>query len=236
MHQDTLIILPAHNEERHVAEVVRAARAAAPGAAAVVVDDGSRDATRERALEAGAIVLSLPINLGYGTALQTGYKYALRHGFTYAVQLDSDGQHDPAGIPLLLERVKSGACDVCVGSRFLEGSPYAIPFTRRMGMYLFRRVASRLIGQTITDPTSGFQAMNQRVLRFFSSEVYPVDYPDTDILVLLHRNRFRIAEAPVVMRAADTGKSIHAGLRPVYYLFKMALAIPLNLIRTEKTP
>ena len=230
-----MILLPAYNEAGRIAPVLKAVRATVPEAHLVVVDDGSTDATAAQARAAGATVLPLPQNMGYGVALQTGYKYALLRGFDYLIQLDSDGQHDPAGILPLLDRVKSARCDICLGSRFLEGQTYAIPWPRRLGMVLFRRVASALVRRTITDPTSGFQAMNRHVLRFFSSDSYPVDYPDTDVLVLLHRHRFRITEAPVSMHPACSGQSIHSGLKPVYYLFKMALTIPLNLLRWEGT-
>ena len=233
MTSDTLILLPAHNEEAHIASVIAGVREAAPGADIAVVDDGSTDGTAACAERAGARVLPLPFNLGYGVALQTGYKFALEQGYRYLVQMDSDGQHDAHGIASLLERVQRGACDICVGSRFLVGETYRVPQIRRVGMVIFRRVASLILGQTITDPTSGFQAMNRRVLEFFAKDAYPTDYPDTDVLVMLYHHGFRIAEAPVVMYAADTGKSIHAGLRPLYYLFKMSLAIPLNLLRRE---
>lgn len=230
----TLIVLPAHNEAERIGPVIRACRKHVPGAHVAVVDDGSDDATAETALAAGATVLPLPYNMGYGAALQTGYKYGLATGAAFLVQLDADGQHRPEDIPRLLERVQSNGCDLCIGSRFLAGTPYRQPFSRRLGMVLFRRIASRVLRQTVTDPTSGFQAMNRRVVRFFSRDIYPVDYPDTDVLVLLHHHRFRVAEAPVTMIAREGGRSIHAGLRPVYYLFKMALTIPLNLLRRER--
>ncbi|MBI5094138.1 MAG: glycosyltransferase family 2 protein [Candidatus Hydrogenedentes bacterium] len=233
MTPDTLILLPAHNEAGHIASVIAGVRSSVKDADIAVVDDGSTDETAARAAEAGAIVLPLPFNLGYGVALQTGYKYALKRGYRFLAQLDSDGQHDAGGIPKLLERVRSGTCDICVGSRFLEGETYRVPQARRVGMILFRRVASYILGQTITDPTSGFQAMNRHVLEFFAKDSYPADYPDTDVLVMLYHHGFRIEEAPVVMYAGDTKKSIHAGLRPLYYLFKMSLAIPLNLLRRE---
>ena len=233
MNPDTMILLPAFNEAARIGGVIQRIRAAAGEAAVVVVDDGSSDGTAAAALAEGAKVLRLPFNMGYGVALQTGYKHAVRQGFAYLVQLDSDGQHDPGGIPRVLDRVRSGFCDLCIGSRFLEGDTYRIPALRRAGMIVFRRVASTLIGRTITDPTSGFQAMNRRVLEFYGRDSYPVDYPDTDVLVMLHRHGFRVAEVPVVMYADDSGASIHAGLRPLYYLFKMGLAIPLNLIRRE---
>ncbi len=230
MPSDTMILLPAFNEANNIARIVRRIMEIAPDATVVVVDDGSRDETAERALEAGATVLSLPYNLGYGVALQTGYKYALRTGHSYLVQLDADGQHDPQCIPRLLEYVRTGKSNLCIGSRFLEGNTYAIPIARRAGMYVFRRVASLLLRQTITDPTSGFQAMDRKVLELYCHDSYPVDYPDVDVIVMLHRHGIKIAELPVTMFAGD-GKSMHTGLKPLYYLFRMGLDIPLNLIR-----
>ncbi|HOJ32448.1 MAG TPA: glycosyltransferase family 2 protein [Candidatus Hydrogenedentes bacterium] len=234
MGPDTAVLLPAYNEADHIGNLLRRIREIAPESPCVVVDDGSTDHTAELAREAGAFVISHPFNMGYGVALQTGYKFVVRRGYSYLVQLDADGQHDPRFIPVLWERVASGHCDLCIGSRFLEGETYSIPFARRAGMFLFRRIASALVRTTITDPTSGYQAMNRRVLDFFIKDIYPTDYPDTDVLVMLYRNQFRIAEAPVIMHAAQPGKSIHSGLKPVYYLFKMALDIPLNLIRREE--
>jgi glycosyltransferase involved in cell wall biosynthesis len=234
MDGETLIVLPAFNEAGQIATVILAVREAAEGADIVVIDDGSEDDTAGEARRAGVAVVRLPLNMGYGVALQTGYKYAGQHGYGYLVQMDADGQHDPSGIATVLERVKSDRCDVCIGSRFLEGDTYRIPWARRIGMVVFRRVASKLVGSTITDPTSGFQAMNRRVIEFFTRDSYPVDYPDTDVIVMLHHHGFRVAEAPVVMYPPATGHSIHSGLRPVYYLFKMALNIPLNLLRREE--
>lgn len=230
MSADTMILLPAFNEEANVSRVVAKVQQIVPDATVVVVDDGSWDRTSERATDEGATVLTLPYNLGYGVALQTGYKYALRTGHSFLVQLDADGQHDPECIPRLLEYVREGKSNLCIGSRFLEGDTYVVPFPRRAGMYVFRRVASALLGQTITDPTSGFQAMDRRVIELYCHDSYPVDYPDVDVIVMLHRHGIRIAELPVTMFASG-GKSMHAGLRPVYYLFRMGLDIPLNLIR-----
>ncbi len=229
----TIILLPAFNEAAHIERVIAGVRGVASGANVVVIDDGSSDGTGERARSAGATVLRMPSNMGYGVALQAGYKYALREGAPFVVQLDADGQHDPAAIPKLLERVVRGDIDLCIGSRFLEGESYTIPPARRAGMILFRRIASALLGATITDPTSGYQAMNRRVIEFYCRDSYPTDYPDVNVLVMLHRHGFRIAELPVEMYAGNGAKSIHAGVRPAYYLFKMGLDIPLNLLRRE---
>lgn len=234
MTSNTIVLLPAHNESQRIGDVIAGIQNVAPGCPIVVVDDGSTDDTVQRALDRGVTVLRHPFNLGYGVALQTGYKYAVLRQAAYLVQLDADGQHDPEGIPRILERVHSGMCDICIGSRFLAGQPYPIPLSRRFGMALLRRVASWLLGKTVTDPTSGFQAMNRRVFAFYSRDSYPVDYPDVDVLVMLHRHGFRVTEVPVMMHARASGVSLHRGLRPIYYLFKMGLDIPLNLIRREK--
>ena len=229
-----MILLPAYNEGSRLSNVIAGIRSVFGEADVVVVDDGSGDDTGLQALRAGATVLTLPFNLGYGVALQAGYKYALREGYEYVVQMDADGQHDPASIPTLLNQVLEGHCDICIGSRFLEGQTYPIPPGRRLGMAILRRVASCLTGHTVTDPTSGFQAMNRRVLEFFSRDSFPVDYPDVDVLVMLHRHGFRVLEVPATMYPRASGISLHSGLKPVYYLFKMGVDIPLNLLRREK--
>ncbi len=228
-----VVLLPAYNEARNIGGVISGIQEVMPDARILVVDDGSRDGTAAIASTAGATVLPLPGNCGYGVALQTGYKYAQRLGATYLAQMDADGQHDAASLPIILKPVMDDACDICLGSRFLEGATYRVPLARRAGMYLFRRVATWLMGQTITDPTSGLQAMNAKVLGFFCRDSFPVDYPDTDVLIFLHRHRFRVLERPARMRENPGGGTIHTGAKPLYYVFKMALSIPMNLLRRE---
>lgn len=228
------VVIPAHNEAPRIAAVIAGLKEAILNARIIAVDDGSADGTASVARDAGAYVLRLPYNMGYGSALQAGYKCAKRGGADYLIQIDADGQHNPADAKRLLAVVQEDRADVCFGSRFLEGEPYKISTARRLGMALFRRVASAVLRQTITDPTSGFQAMNARVIDHFCRDSYPHDYPDTDVIVWLHRHGFRIAEIPVQMAAGEGKESMHSGLRPVYYLFKMALTIPLNLIRKEE--
>jgi len=228
---DTLIIIPAHDEDGKVGELVGRIKSLGLDADVAVVDDGSKDGTARAARDAGATVLSLPFNIGYGGALQTGFRYALSKGYSYAVQLDADGQHEPAYIPKLIEPVKAGLADVAMGSRFLGAGEYTSTFMRGLGIKVFGRIASSIIGRKVTDPTTGFQAMDREVIRFYASDSYPVDFPDADVLIMLHRAGLKSVEVPVVMYPRAEGKSMHSGLKPLYYVFKMFLSILVTLLR-----
>ncbi len=228
-----LVVIPAFNEAGAITKVIEGIRATDPRLAVLVVDDGSTDETAAVARQAGAPVVRLPFNLGYGTALQTGYKYALREGYDCVVQLDGDGQHEPADIPHLLAVLERGDADVVIGSRFLGEPTYRPDTARRIGMRVFRLFAFILTGVRFTDVTSGFQALDRSALRFFAAERYPADYPDADVLVMLTRAGFRVAETPVRMYAKPDAQSMHAGLRPVYYIFKMLLSMLLTVLRYE---
>jgi glycosyltransferase involved in cell wall biosynthesis len=230
--KSSIVIIPAYNEERRIAAVVAGVFIAVPDAVVVVVNDCSRDETVPAARQAGAIVVSHPFNMGYGAAIQTGYKYARDKGFDYLVQLDADGQHDPACIPALLAPVFAGTADIAIGSRFL-GNSYRPPLARRLGMALFRRIVSLVTDRSVTDTTSGFQAFNRDVIRFFATDIFPVDYPDADMLIMLHRAGFCLTEVPVRMYENSEGKSMHSGLKPFYYMFKMLLSIGVTLMREK---
>ncbi|TLM65405.1 MAG: glycosyltransferase family 2 protein [Deltaproteobacteria bacterium] len=234
MRADTLVIIPAFNEATRIAAVIAGVRAVVPAADIVVIDDGSGDDTAAVARHAGAMVIRHPFNLGYGVTIQTGYKYALAKGCRFLVQIDGDGQHDPAGIPALLAPVSAGDADFVIGSRFLNGNSYRPPLLRRFGMLLFRSIVALVIRQPVTDCTSGFQAFNREVIGFFARDLFPCDYPDADVLISLHLAGFRIREVPVRMSAGAAGKSMHSGIKPVYYVFKMLLSIAVTLLRSHR--
>ena len=124
---DCLVVIPAYNEAANVAAVVADVRASLPGFDVLVVDDGSADATADEARAAGAHVLRLPVNSGYGVALQTGYKYAVRHRYATVAQMDADGQHRAGFMPELLALVRNGDADIVIGSRFLDGDGHYRP-------------------------------------------------------------------------------------------------------------
>jgi glycosyltransferase involved in cell wall biosynthesis len=226
-----LIVIPAYNEAGRVGGVVRDVRACLPEADVLVINDGSADETAREASDAGATVLSLPVNSGYGAALQTGYKYAVRNGYSLLGQIDADGQHQARYLGEMLAEMRRHDCDVVVGSRFLgNDGHYRTPTARKVGITLFGRIASLVTRRRITDPTSGYQLMRVAVARFFCSDVYPTDYPDADILILLHRSGFTVREVAVQMRAS-TNVSMHAGHRSIYYVYKMCLSILVTLLR-----
>ncbi|MCC7202784.1 MAG: glycosyltransferase family 2 protein [Nitrospirae bacterium] len=233
--KEVIIIIPAYNEENNITPLIKEIQDKVSGAAILVIDDGSRDRTARVAEKAGAMVIRLPFNMGYGAALQTGFKYALLKRYMYVVQMDADGQHDPDSIRDLLDEVKKENADVVIGSRFLEGSgEYKTSGVRRIGMALFSKIAGVIIGQPVTDPTSGYQALNRDAIRFYASPYYPADYPDADVMIMLHRAGLRIREIPVRMHPRKQGQSMHSGLKPVYYIFKMFLSMFVTLLRNDK--
>lgn len=229
--QRVLLIIPAHNEAHNIAHVLQEVRDTGLDLDVLVVDDLSTDETAGVAAQAGARVLRLPCNLGYGGAVQTGFRYAVDYGYTWGVMMDADGQHAARCIADLLQPVQSGKADVALGSRFLGQMEYKTTFAKQLGMSIFRTVTSRITGQRITDPTSGFQALNRDVMAFFAWDNYPVDFPDADTILLLHFAGFRVTEVPVVMRERLSGQSMHSSWRPIYYVFKMFLAILIVLLR-----
>lgn len=229
--KDLLIIIPAYNEQGRVGRVIRDVHGALPDADVLVVNDGSTDGTALDAEGAGARVLSLPVNSGYGVALQTGYKFGVREGYAKIGQIDADGQHRAEYLTAMLEALEQQDADLIVGSRFLgDDDHYKPPFARALGIGLFAHLTSSITHEHISDPTSGFQLMRSRVARLFCSDVYPTDYPDADVLILLHRTGYRVREIPVQMRPSP-GKSMHSGHTGPYYVYKMLLSIFVTLLR-----
>src|SRR5260370_15469060 len=140
----TLLVIPAYDEALNIVSVVSEVRLLNASYDVLVVDDGSTDNTGELAERAGARVVRLPFNLGYGAAVQTGLLYAVERGFDACVLIDGDGQHDPKYIGDLLAPLESGKADLALGSRFLGSSDYSIPLGRRPGIYLFSKLSSFL--------------------------------------------------------------------------------------------
>jgi glycosyltransferase involved in cell wall biosynthesis len=231
-----IAIVPALNEEHALPKVIDELRAFDAGLDIVVVDDGSVDRTAEVAASKGARVLRLPFNLGIGGAVQTGFRFAFEQGYDIAVRVDGDGQHDPSQLDRVLAPVLSGEADIAVGSRFTADSDgYRSSRTRRLGIRLLARVVSRIVGQRVTDTTSGFQALNRHGIALFARD-YPHDYPEVEATVMVFRHRLRLVEVPVTMRERGGGRSSITALRSVYYMAKVLLAIFVGLFRRNVVP
>jgi len=226
----TLVVMPAYNEEAVVGDVVREVLDKLPGVHVLVVNDGSADRTVERAREAGAAVLDLPFNLGVGGAMRAGFKYAKDAGHRYVVQVDSDGQHDPAGVPALLETLRDH--DVAIGARFAGEGSYEARGPRRWAMAVLATVVSRIAGTRLTDTTSGFRGAGPRAVDIFARH-YPAEYlGDTvESLVLAARAGCRIAQVPVSMRVRAGGVPSHAPVKAAVYLGRACIALVIALWR-----
>jgi glycosyltransferase involved in cell wall biosynthesis len=230
-------IVPALNEEHTIARVIDEVRAFDPGLDVVVVDDGSGDRTADVAAAQGARVLRLPFNLGIGGAVQTGFRFAYEHDYDIAVRVDGDGQHDPSQLGRVLEPVLRGDADIVVGSRFAdeEGVGYQSSRSRRIGIRILAGVVSRIVGQRVTDTTSGFQALNREGIALFARD-YPHDYPEVEATVMVFKHRLRLTEVPVTMRERGGGRSSITALRSIYYMVKVLLAIFVGLFRRNAVP
>jgi glycosyltransferase involved in cell wall biosynthesis len=225
-----LIIIPAYNEEESLPGVMQDLLNHAPDADILVVDDGSRDRTAAVARQTGVKVASLPYNLGIGGAMQTGFQYARNNGYDIVIQFDGDGQHMASEIGELLDLLRRGRADIVLGSRFLNRGEYHPPIFRKIGIWIFSKVLSAIIGMPVTDTTSGFRAANRRVIEFFARS-YPEDYPEVESLVLLHRAGMAIGEIPVQMRDRTGGRSSITPIRSAYYMIKVLLAVFVDLLK-----
>ncbi|HET7043433.1 MAG TPA: glycosyltransferase family 2 protein [Gaiellaceae bacterium] len=225
-------IVPALNEELSLPRVVDELRAFDPGLEIVVVSDGSTDRTAEVARECGAHAIRLPFNLGIGGAVQTGFRYAYENGFDLAVRVDGDGQHDASQLERVVAPVLAGEADIAVGSRFVGREGYRSSRSRRVGIRILAWTVSRLVGQRVTDTTSGFQAVNRAGIALFARD-YPHDYPEVEATVMVFRHELRLVEVPVSMREREHGRSSITALRSIYYMIKVLLALFVGLFRRK---
>jgi glycosyltransferase involved in cell wall biosynthesis len=227
----TLIVIPAWNEAESIAGVLDEIASFLPDVDTIVVDDGSSDGTSDVVRSRGVPVLVLPFNLGVGAAMRTGFKYALQHGYAAMVQVDADGQHDPADLPRLIDALVSGA-DIAIGARFAGVGDYTVRGPRWLAMRLLARSLSRRTGVQLTDATSGFRASSQRAIRLFAAH-YPAEYfGDTlESLVMAARSGLSVAQVPVAMRARVAGTPSHAPWKAMVYLLRAQLALILATMR-----
>jgi glycosyltransferase involved in cell wall biosynthesis len=228
----TLVAIPAWNEEGSIADVIAKVREHRPDADILVVNDGSTDRTAELAEQAGATVVSLPFNVGVGGAMRTAFLHARRHGYTALVQVDADGQHDPADLDRVLDGLVDA--DVVVGTRFHPDSMYFVGGPRRWAMVMLSKTLSRMNRGTISDPTSGFRSAGPRAIDLFAVE-YPADYLGDTVgsLAIAIRRGLVIHETPVTMYFRQTGRPSKNAIWSALYLGRATLAILATSLKSS---
>lgn len=233
MKKKKLIIIPAYNESACIEKTIRDIMKYAPDFDYVVINDCSTDSTGEICKRNHFNLVNLPVNLGIGGAVQTGYLYGWRNGYDMAVQVDGDGQHDPAFLNIMAEHLEKEHLDMVIGSRFIEKKGFQSSGIRRIGIRYFSALIKMITGTRITDPTSGLRMVNRRVMQEFACN-YPKDYPEPESVVAILEKNYKVKEIPVVMRERMGGVSSISMKKSVYYMIKVSLAILIEKIRGGK--
>lgn len=228
-----LVIVPAWNESGSVGSTVREIREADATYHVAVVDDGSADDTAAVARAAGAIVLSLPFNLGVGGAMRTGFTYAQRMGYRRVIQVDADGQHNPADIGRVLDGLERA--DISIGARFSDVGDYEVRGPRKWAMTFLAAVMSRVAHTRLTDVTSGFRAAGARAIEQYV-RYYPAEYlGDTlDSLVAACHSGLTVTQVPVAMRPRMHGRPSQGPVGSSIYLLRSVFALLLAVMRRPR--
>ncbi len=228
-----LIVMPAFNEAEVIAQVIAEVRLTLPGVSVLVVSDGSTDETVAVARAAGARVLELPFNLGVGGAMRLGFRYAQENGFPVAVQLDSDGQHNPADVPALVAQLEAN--DVVIGARFAGEGDYSVRGPRKWAMRFLSGTLSGALSTRLTDTTSGFKAHGPRAIALYAQD-FPAEYlGDTiEALVTGHRGGLRFGQIGVAMRERAGGTPSHNQWKSAVYLGRAFFALAIAFLRPRR--
>jgi hypothetical protein len=235
---DTVVFIPAWNEEENLPAVLDGLRERLPWADVLVVDDGSTDRTAEVAREDGAEVVSLGSNQGLRIGIAAGYRWALEHGYAFCGRVDADGQHPPQELLRLLERVRADECDVAVGSRFVSGNGYA-PYryrpspARRFGTGLLRRSVAVVLRRPFGDATSGLYAVNAKALPLLA-ETYTSGAPEVEALIRVVDAGLRLEEVPVDMAPRAGGESKLRGSKAVKLVLTVTATLGLALLARRR--
>jgi glycosyltransferase involved in cell wall biosynthesis len=236
---DTLVFLPAWNEEENLPAVLHDLKEGLPEADLLVVDDGSTDRTAEVAREHGAEVLSLGRNRGLPVGIAAGYRWALEHDYRFCGRVDADGQHPVPELARLLALVRADHCDVAVGSRFVSGDGYAAyryapGRARRLGTAVLRRAMGRVLGRPFADATSGLYAVNAKALPLLA-EPFSTEAPEVEALIRITRAGLRLEEVPVDMAARAGGESKLRGSKSIkVVLTVVATLAAAKLVRSKR--
>ena len=241
MDKKILVIIPCYNEEDNIVNTVENLRATCPEVDFLVVNDCSTDSSAALLKNRHYPFLDLPgvirrverEGLGIGGGVQCGYLYAVRHGYDVAVQMDGDGQHDPAYLMEVVQPVLDGVYDMCIGSRFIKKEGFQTSFMRRVGIRWLSGMIRLLCGKRVLDVTSGFRATNLAMTAYFAQH-YATDYPEPEAILAASLAGFRVGEAPVIMRERQGGVSSIHSFKSAYYMIKVSLALIIDRLSIRK--
>ena len=228
-----LVIVPAYNESESIEKVVESLQNMENEIDYLVVNDSSTDNEEEVLRNISANHIVLPVNLGIGGAVQAGYQYADAHDYDIAIQIDGDGQHDPAYISKLVEPLISGEADMAIGSRFITKEGFQSSGLRRTGITMLSALIRLVCGVKVYDVTSGFRATNRFMTKVFAND-YAQDFPEPEAIVSCVMHGGRVKEVPVVMREREAGVSSIHSFKSIYYMIKVSLAVILKRFTMKK--
>ena len=228
---ELLIVIPAHNEEKNLPQVIDNMRNAGvfDYADCLVVDDASQDGTYDLIKSSGVMCISFIYNLGYGNALQAGYRFATERNYQYIIQMDADGQHDVCNIPAIYEALRSEeAPDVVLGSRFIKGSAeYKPGILKTVGFKYFEFVNQVMGGGHIKDVTTGLQGLSRAAFSYYACfDNFDSKFPDANMILQMKLLGFRVVQIPAVMHMRTEGVGMHSGLiKPAKYMIRSSIAL-----------
>lgn len=232
--KELLVIIPAYNEEKNIQEVLKQIRSQRIEELAdvLVIDDASEDSTAQIVKASRHLLIRNIDRLGYGNALRVGYQYAVKGNYRYVIQMDADGQHDVCNIPVIYKRlletdVDGHAPDIVLASRFMKGSSaFPVSLLKKIAYAWFRLLVYAAAGRKIADPTTGLQGLSRKAFCYYSDFRHFDDkYPDANIIALMILIKFRVVEVPAVMHARTEGKSMHSGLKPIWYMLRVTYSM-----------
>lgn len=233
--EKVLFVIPAYNEAENIEKVLKEIKKDVDYADILVVNDCSKDNTRDIVIKNGVKCITNVFNMRYAMAVQTGIKYAEENGYDYVIQFDADGQHIAKEAEKLYKHAVKTKCDIVIGSRYLVDVGYPCPFFRKIGTKLFSRMIKIFCKKKIADPLSGFQCLNRKVIeRYAKMGNYP-EFPDANLVIEMLLNGYEIEEVPTKMRLREAGESMHGGIiKPIKYMINMIYTIFFVLITYKK--
>lgn len=214
-----LVVIPAYNESENIESVISEIKRDIKYADILVIDDCSKDNTREIVEKNGVKCISNIFNMRYAWAVQVGLKYARDNDYDYVIQMDADGQHIASEAEKLYNEIKDSGVDIVIGSRYLKDMGYPCPMFRRIGTKFFAGIIKLFTKKRIADPLSGFQCLNKDVISYYAGCGNYPEFPDANLVIEMLLKGYKISEFPVKMRLRENGVSMHSGIwKPIKYM------------------